>query len=73
MFEKGEFIVYGSTGVCEVKDITTLDMKGASKNKHINNTFPLFSIFFVFISLIRILSSFLSSIQTLPSLPYYQS
>ena len=33
MFEKGEFIVYGSTGICEVKDITTLDMKGASKNK----------------------------------------
>ena len=33
MFEKGEFIVYGSAGVCEVKDITTLDMKGASKNR----------------------------------------
>lgn len=33
MFEKGEFIVYGNAGVCEVKDITTLDMKGAPKNK----------------------------------------
>ena len=27
MFEKGEFIVYGNAGVCEVRDITTLDMK----------------------------------------------
>ncbi|MCI8929998.1 MAG: CarD family transcriptional regulator [Lachnospiraceae bacterium] len=33
MFEKGDFIVYGNTGVCEVKDITTLDMKGAPKNR----------------------------------------
>lgn len=33
MFEKGEFIVYGNAGVCEVKDITTLDMEGASKNR----------------------------------------
>lgn len=33
MFEKGEFIVYGNAGVCEVRDITTLDMKGAAKNK----------------------------------------
>ena len=24
MFEKGEFIVYGNAGVCEVRDITTL-------------------------------------------------
>lgn len=31
MFEKGDFIVYGNTGVCEVKDITTLDMKGAAE------------------------------------------
>ena len=38
MFEKGEFIVYGSTGVCEVADITTIShdtaiASGISKNK----------------------------------------
>lgn len=38
MFEKGEYIVYGSTGVCEVADITTISrdtaiINGISKNK----------------------------------------
>lgn len=38
MFEKGEFIVYGSTGVCEVTDITTISrdtavLNGINKNK----------------------------------------
>ena len=33
MFGKGDFIVYGSTGVCEVKDVTTLDMKEVSKDR----------------------------------------
>ena len=33
MFEKGDFIVYGNNGVCEVKDVTTVNMKGASKNR----------------------------------------
>lgn len=33
MFEKGEFIVYGNTGVCEVKDITTINMKDVPKDK----------------------------------------
>lgn len=28
MFEKGEYIVYGTSGVCQVEDITTMDMKG---------------------------------------------
>ncbi len=33
MFEKGEYVVYGTTGVCEVTDITTLNMKGVTKNR----------------------------------------
>lgn len=33
MFEKGDFIVYGSNGVCEVKDITTINMEGVSKDR----------------------------------------
>ncbi len=33
MFEKGDFIVYGNTGVCEVKDITTLNMKDVPKDR----------------------------------------
>ena len=33
MFEKGEYVVYGTTGVCEIADITTLNMKGVTKNR----------------------------------------
>ena len=33
MFEKGGYIVYGTTGVCEVEDITSLDMKGVAGNR----------------------------------------
>lgn len=33
MFEKGDFIVYGATGVCEVKDVTTINMKGVSNER----------------------------------------
>lgn len=33
MFEKGEFIVYGTSGVCEVKEITTINMKGVSNDR----------------------------------------
>jgi len=29
MFEQGEYIVYGSTGVCKVEKVTTMDMDGA--------------------------------------------
>lgn len=28
MFEQGEYIVYGSTGVCKVEEVTTMDMDG---------------------------------------------
>lgn len=33
MFEKGEYIVYGTSGVCKVEDITTMNLEGISKEK----------------------------------------
>lgn len=33
MFEKGDYIVYGSTGICVVEDITTMDLPGISKER----------------------------------------
>ena len=33
MFKKGDFITYGTVGVCEVQDIRTIDMEGVSKDK----------------------------------------
>jgi CarD family transcriptional regulator len=33
MFDKGEYIVYGQNGVCQVKDITYLDMSAADKKQ----------------------------------------
>ena len=33
MFEKGDYIVYGSTGICVIEDITTMDMPGISKDR----------------------------------------
>lgn len=33
MFEKGEYIIYGTKGVCKVADITTIDMEGATKDR----------------------------------------
>lgn len=33
MFEKGGYIVYGTTGVCEVEDITSPDIKGVAGNR----------------------------------------
>ncbi len=33
MFEKGEYIVYGSKGICKVQDITKLDLEGVSKER----------------------------------------
>lgn len=33
MFEKGEYIVYGTSGVCKVEDITTMNLDGISKEK----------------------------------------
>lgn len=33
MFEIGESIIYGTTGVCKIADITTLNMDGAAKDR----------------------------------------
>lgn len=33
MFKKGDFIVYGVTGVCEVMDITTINLPDVPKDK----------------------------------------
>ncbi|HIX66689.1 MAG TPA: CarD family transcriptional regulator [Candidatus Anaerostipes excrementavium] len=33
MFRKGDYIVYGSTGVCEVLDVTTMQMEGIPDDK----------------------------------------
>lgn len=33
MFEKGDYIVYGHTGICQVLDVTTLDLDGISKDR----------------------------------------
>ncbi len=33
MFEKGGYIVYGTTGVCVVEDITSPDIKGVAGNR----------------------------------------
>lgn len=33
MFEKGEYIIYGTSGVCRIEDITTMDMVGVPDDK----------------------------------------
>lgn len=33
MFEKGDYVVYGSKGVCQIQDITHVDIPGVDKNR----------------------------------------
>lgn len=33
MYQKGQYIIYGIRGVCEVEDVTTVDRPGGSKDK----------------------------------------
>lgn len=33
MFKKGEYIIYGNTGVCSVTDVTTMNFNGIPKDK----------------------------------------
>lgn len=33
MFETGDYIVYGNTGICRVMGVTTMDMEGIPKNR----------------------------------------
>ena len=35
MYEVGDLIVYGRTGICEVTEITTLKMDGVPKDKRV--------------------------------------
>lgn len=43
MFRKGEYVVYGSSGVCEVIDIGTMDMSGAARGKLYYTLLPIYS------------------------------
>lgn len=42
MYQIGDRIMYGNTGVCVVKDITTLDLRGVDKNKRYYVLVPLY-------------------------------
>lgn len=33
MFKEGEYVIYGSSGVCKVEEVTKLDMSGVDENK----------------------------------------
>lgn len=33
MFEKGDYIIYGTSGVCQVEDITTMDMASVPRDR----------------------------------------
>ena len=33
MFEKGDYVVYGTKGVCQVEEITELEMKGTAEGR----------------------------------------
>lgn len=33
MFKQGEYIIYGTSGVCRIEDITTMDMKDIPKDR----------------------------------------
>jgi len=43
MFRKGEYIIYGNSGVCEVIDIGTMNMPGAAKEKLYYTLLPVYS------------------------------
>ena len=43
MFRKGEYIIYGNSGVCEVIDIGTMNMSGAAKEKLYYTLLPVYS------------------------------
>ena len=33
MFDKGEYIIYGNSGVCQVEDVTTMNMEGVPRDR----------------------------------------
>ena len=40
MYQKGEYVIYGSRGVCQVGDITTLNLDNVPKNREYYVLFP---------------------------------
>lgn len=43
MFRKGEYIIYGTSGACEVVDISMMNMSGAAKGKLYYTLLPVYS------------------------------
>ena len=43
MFQKGQYIIYGSSGVCEVEDIGTMNMSGIPKGRLYYTLLPVYS------------------------------
>lgn len=43
MFQKGEYIVYGSSGVCQVEEIGPMNMSGIAKGKLYYTLLPVYS------------------------------
>jgi CarD family transcriptional regulator len=43
MFQKGDYIVYGSSGVCVVEEIGSMDMSGTTKGKLYYTLLPVYS------------------------------
>ena len=33
MFEKGDIVLYGTSGICDITDITTVDIPGVDKDR----------------------------------------
>ena len=40
MYKKGEYVIYGSSGVCQVGDVTTLDIENVPKDREYYVLFP---------------------------------
>lgn len=43
MFEVGDFIIYGSNGVCRVENVGSMDMKGVPSDKMYYTLVPVYS------------------------------
>ena len=40
MYKKGEYVIYGSSGVCQIGDITTLNFDNVPKNRKYYVLYP---------------------------------
>ena len=41
MYKKGEYVIYGSSGVCRVGDVTTLNLENIPKDRAYYVLFPM--------------------------------